>query len=88
MVWLSNMKTTVDIADLLLRRAKRLAAKRNTTLKALIEGALRDELERDRAGARGGEIRTHTFRGRGLQAGLSWDDWSAIRSLSYEGRGG
>jgi hypothetical protein len=87
-IWLGNMKTTVDIAESLLRRAKRLAAKRNTTLKAVIEGALRDELERDRAGAHPTEVRTHTFKGRGLQAGLSWDDWSAIRSLSYEGRGG
>ena len=82
------MKTTIDIADGLLRRAKRLASQRNTTLKALIEGALRDELERERSGPRPTPVRTHTFCGRGLQAGLSWDDWSRIRDLSYEGRGG
>jgi hypothetical protein len=82
------MKTTIDIAEPLLRRAKRLAAQRNTTLKAVIEGALRDELDRERGGARATQVRTHTFHGRGLQAGLSWDDWSTIRNLSYEGRGG
>jgi hypothetical protein len=82
------MKTTVDIADELLRRAKLLAARRGTTVKAIIEDALRKELAA--AQPRGtSPVRTRTFGGRGLQAGLSWSDWAAIRSLmSYEGRGG
>jgi hypothetical protein len=87
MVWFTHMKTTVDIADPLLTRAKRLAARRGTTLKALIEDALRKELASSDA-AVGGEIRTHTFGGRGLQAGLSWSDWATIRAMSREGRGG
>ena len=87
-IWFTHMKTTVDIADPILRQAKRLAARRNTTLKAVIEGALREELARQEASPRAAPIRTHTFRGRGLQAGLSWDDWGSIRSLAYEGRGG
>lgn len=87
-VWLSHMKTTIDIADPLLRQAKRLAARRNTTLKALVEGALRDELARDRTLAGQVSVHTHTFGGHGLQAGLSWDEWSGLRSLAYEGRGG
>jgi len=82
------MKTTIDIADPLLRRAKRLAARRGITLKALMESALREELTREQAVRAGVPVRTHTFRGRGLQPGLSWDDWSSIRSLTYEGRGG
>jgi hypothetical protein len=81
------MKTTVDIADPLLRRARRLAARRGTTLKAILESALRRELAASQEAAPA-EVRTHTFGGRGLQAGLSWEDWGAIRSLSYEGRGG
>ncbi|OFX24137.1 MAG: hypothetical protein A2V77_12180 [Anaeromyxobacter sp. RBG_16_69_14] len=82
------MKTTVEIADPLFRRAKRLAAKRGTTLKAVIEDALRTELAAAETGAASAGVRTHTFNGRGLKAGLAWGDWAAIRALAYEGRGG
>jgi predicted transcriptional regulator len=82
------MKTTVDIADPLFRRAKRLAAKRGTTLKAVIEDALRRELAAAETGAASTGVRTHTFNGRGLKVGLAWGDWAAIRALAYEGRGG
>jgi hypothetical protein len=81
------MKTTVDIADPLLQRAKRLATRRGTTVKAVIEDALRRELAAAEAREKV-QVRTHVFGGRGLQAGLSWADWSAIRALGYEGRGG
>lgn len=81
------MKTTVDIADQLLRRAKRVAARRGTTVKSLIEDALRKELAAAEV-RNTSPVRTHTFGGCGLQAGLSWTDWAAIRAISYEGRGG
>jgi hypothetical protein len=82
------MKTTIDIADSLLRRAKRLAAKEGTTLREIVEGALRDRLERSEDSEASATLQTHTFQGRGLQPGLSWDDWDSIRALGYEGRGG
>ena len=41
------MKTTVEIADDLLRRAKALATARNTTLRAVIEQGLRQVLRKD-----------------------------------------
>jgi hypothetical protein len=82
------MKTTVDIADALLKQAKRLAAKRGMTLRELIESGLRHELERQRAvDEERAELRTHTFRGRGLQRGVVWGDWGTLRDLAYEGRG-
>lgn len=81
------MKTTIDIADPLLKRAKRLAEKRGTTLKAVLEAALRDLLDAQKAPTGTYRLRTHVFQGRGLQPGLSWDDWTTIRELSYEGRG-
>lgn len=87
MIWLTHMKTTVDIADALLRRAKRLAARRGTTVRSVIEDALRRELAAAEETTRK-PVRTHTFGGQGLQAGLSWSDWAAIRATSYEGRGG
>lgn len=88
MIWVTHMKTTIEISDTLLRRAKKLATKRGTTLKAVIEDALRAELAAAETGAGGTSVRTHTFGGRGLRPGLAWDDWATIRSLAYEGRGG
>lgn len=82
------MKTTIDIADPLLRQAKRLAAQRGTTLKAIVETALRAELEAEQGRRKPQPVRTHVVDGRGLQRGLSWGDWAVIRSLAYEGRGG
>jgi hypothetical protein len=82
------MKTTVDIADALLRQAKRLAAQQETTLKELIESALREKLEQSRALPPAAPIETRTFKGRGLQPGVSWDDWATLRNMAYEGRGG
>jgi hypothetical protein len=82
------MKTTIDIADPLLRRAKQLAASRRTTLKAIIEEALRAALEREARARRPEPLRTHTVGGRGLQPGLSWNDWNTLRALAYEERGG
>jgi hypothetical protein len=81
------MKTTIEISDPLLRRAKRLAAQRGTTLRVVIEEALAQALaagERETAAP----VRTHVFGGRGLQPGLDWSDWNAIRARGYEGRGG
>ncbi|MBI4859497.1 MAG: DUF2191 domain-containing protein [Candidatus Riflebacteria bacterium] len=82
------MKTTIDIADPVLKRAKKLAAERGTTLKVLVDTALRDLLAASRSRTRPHRLQTHTFEGEGLQPGLSWDDWAAIREMSYEGRGG
>jgi hypothetical protein len=82
------MKTTIDIADPLLRRAKQLAARKHTTLKSIVEEALRRTLQEESAIRRPERLQTHVFRGRGLQPGLSWDDWNALRSLAYEDHGG
>ncbi|MBI4815796.1 MAG: DUF2191 domain-containing protein [Deltaproteobacteria bacterium] len=81
------MKTTIDIADEVLRKAKRLAAKRNTTLKVVVEEALIEAIARSKEPASTLAVQTHTFEGRGLAKGLEWDDWSRIRDLAYEGRG-
>lgn len=82
------MKTTIDIADPLLKRAKKAAARRGTSLKALVEEALRDLLESESVAREPFRLQTHVFKGQGLQDGLDWDDWASIREISYEGRGG
>jgi len=83
----SRMKTTIEIADALLKQAKRVAAKEGTTVRALIEQGLRRALaERKRRG--GFRLRRATFKGRGLQPGVMELSWERVRELAYEGRGG
>lgn len=81
------MKTTIDIADGLLKEAKKVASRQGTTVKALVEEGLRRVLsERRRAPVF--KLRKATFKGEGLQAGVKEATWESIRELAYEGRGG
>ena len=83
------MKTTIEISDALLVAAKRAAAERGTTLRTIVEAALRRYLETTVGGAQASpRLRRCTFRGRGLQPGISESDWSRLRERAYEGRGG
>ena len=79
------MKTTVEIADSLLEEAKRVAARESTTLRELIEDALRRSLN-DRHEKKAFALRRASFRGKGLQPGVS-ADWNDLRRAIYEGRG-
>ena len=80
------MKTTVDIADGLLAEAKQVAARKHTTVRALVEDGLRLVLEREqdrkpfklRDGSVGGGWMREEF------AAASWDE---IRDIAYEDRG-
>ena len=80
------MKTTVEIDDVLLQRAKQVAAERRQTLKSVLEAALSQYLEEAAVAQKSFKLRKCTFGGRGLQAPLQEGDWSSIRSLIYEGR--
>jgi hypothetical protein len=83
------MKTTIEISDALFVAAKRAASEQNTTLRTIVEVALRRYLETtDAATEAKPRLRRCTFRGRGLQPGISESDWSVIRERAYEGRGG
>jgi Arc/MetJ family transcription regulator len=83
----SNMKTTIDIADPLLSEIKRLASREGITMRQLVDEGLRRVLEaRDQSEA-GFRLRDASVDGRGVQAGLSEGDWASIRDLVYEGRG-
>lgn len=43
-LWVSNIKTTIELSDDLIRAAKRVALERRTTLRQLVENGLRREL--------------------------------------------
>jgi hypothetical protein len=80
------MKTTVDISDPLLRKARRLAQREQTTLRALIERGLRHVVAERTRRAKPFKLRDASVGGKGLHPdvkGLSWDE---IRELSYNGR--
>jgi hypothetical protein len=77
------MRTTIDLNDELLDRAKRQAIRERTTLKAIVERALRSHLSgRPTAGSY--RLRWRTERGR-LQPGVRLEDRDALFDL-MEGR--
>jgi hypothetical protein len=80
------MKTTVELADDLLRAAKVLAAKERRTLRALLEEGLRWVLGRRRR-QRSFRLRNGSVRGRGVQPGVVEGNWEAVRDSIYKGRG-
>lgn len=79
----THMKTTIDIADDVLTRAKQLAYREKTTLKVLAEEGLRLVLERRRQPS-GVKIEPVVFTGNGLQAGLPDDFIDNIRDWAYQ----
>ena len=83
----SNMKTTIDIADSLLNEARRVAAEDGTTIRSLVEEGLRLAIAR-RADKGAFRLRKASFRGDGLRPEVSLEDWDEIRSLIYGGHGG
>jgi hypothetical protein len=80
------MKTTIEISDPLLRDARRIAEREGVTLRTIVERGLRRVVAETRTGAPF-KLRRASFKGRGLQAGLSDASWDKLRDLAYEGRG-
>jgi len=72
------MRTTVDLNDDLMRRAKRRAAEEGLTFRELLDRALRTHLERRPAAKTGYKLKLKGYGG-GLQPGISFDDWNALR---------
>lgn len=83
----SHMKTTVEIPDALLDEARKLATRQGTTLRVLIVDGLRRSIA-ERRRSTGFKLRNASVGGKGLQSGVDATDWSRIRELIYEGRGG
>ena len=81
------MKITLDIADPLLREARKIAMRDRTTLRELVEQGLRRIIAKWKA-VRPFRLRNVTFKGEGLVPELRDADWEKIRDLAYEGRGG
>jgi hypothetical protein len=76
------MRTTVDINDALLKRIKVLLAKRQTSMRSLIEEGLQRILDDDRSEGKF-ELEDQSIDGDGLAPGISSLAWDEIRPLIY-----
>lgn len=83
----THMKTTLDIADPLIKAAKARAKAEATTLRALVERGLQHVLSQ--------AVDPHAFRlrdasvdGKGFHPEALGRNWDELRAKSYEGHGG
>jgi hypothetical protein len=84
---LRHMRTSIELSDGLLTRAKRLAQRRGTTLRALVEEGLRRVVS-EHEQTPSFRLDDASFGEGGLVEGLTEGDWERLRELTYEGRGG
>ena len=80
------MKTTVEIADSLLRDARKLAAREGITLRALIERGLHRVLAETKSAAPF-KVRRARFKGKGLQEEFREASWEELHDTIYRDRG-
>jgi hypothetical protein len=81
------MRTSIDMPDALLAKAKLVARRRGTTLRELVIEGLHAVVDRQARAPRF-QLRDASFGKGGLVEGLDETDWDRLRELSYEGRGG
>lgn len=79
------MRTSVDIPEPLLRRAKKLAQTRGVTLRQLLVDGLRSIVHRESQVGKH-SMRNFAFGRGGLVSGLSWSDTERIDELTYGDR--
>ena len=74
------MKTTIEIADNLLIRAKNRAREKKITLRSLIEESLATTLDQPLASTR---VVPVTFKGKGITREFEGASWDEIRDAIY-----
>jgi hypothetical protein len=76
----THMKTTIDISDNLLIRAKKRAREKHITLRSLIEESLAASLDQPLPTKR---VVPVTFKGKGLSRDFEGASWEKIRDAIY-----
>ena len=82
------MKTTIDISDTMFRQLRQWAARYDSTMREVIEAALRAFFSGKHRSTKAFVLRKHPFCGQGLSPDIQSGDWSGIRQRIYEDRGG
>jgi hypothetical protein len=86
MIWLTHMKTTVEITEDLFARTREVAQREGTTMRTLIEEGLRAALAR-----REQKTSYHwpdlSVSGEGLAPEIEEGSWELLRDRIYSGRG-
>jgi hypothetical protein len=82
----SHMKTTLELSDNIMLRAKQFAQRRHMTLRSLTEQSLSRLLD-EQEGENSVPLKPVTFKGNGLSPEFRGADWNRIRDAAYEGRG-
>ena len=78
----THMKTTIEISDAIFERAKALAAREGTTVRALVEDGLRQVLRMRRTGQF--RLRDASVEGQGLTPEFQNAGWDKLRDALYE----
>jgi hypothetical protein len=83
---MTHMKTTIDIADDLFLRTKRVSKERGVPMRELFAEGLAHVLETwDQTPTP--HIQPVTFKGHGLSTEFVEGSWQKIRDAAYDGRG-
>lgn len=83
------MKTTIDMGSSLFAQLRDFAHKHHTTMRAVIERALRDLFDKEtQESKKPFVLKDGSFGGSGYVEGINEGDWDKIREIIYEGRGG
>ncbi|MGH3908817.1 MAG: type II toxin-antitoxin system VapB family antitoxin [Pseudonocardiaceae bacterium] len=80
------MKTTIEIDDELFRRAKVRAAEQGSSLRSVVEDALRRALDEHRTGSTGFVLRDARVGGSGLRSEFTPWHWDKVADLVYGDR--
>jgi len=83
----TRMKTTVELPEPLLERAKAIAGRDSTTLRELVEAGLRLVLEEREKKRPRKPLRDARVSGTGLSPEFAGKTFREISEASYEGRG-
>lgn len=83
----SHMKTTVQISDVLLADVHKIAAKRKTTFKALVDEGLRHIVESEQNEKTQLKLKDFSYGDPNAPWPLEGKSWEEIRTIIYEGRG-
>lgn len=82
------MKTTVDIADNIMERSRRLVHSEHVTFRELIEEGLLLAIQARQKAQIGKKVLPVIVKGRGLSPEFRNASWSQIRQAAYQGHGG